>query len=224
MTTIPRFNTGSKPQLSQAEYQAKAAQSSGTFIQDPGTYDLMIKTFTFDEALNAKDSAWIGAKVELENTDGKTMRHSVLIPVECRNSFLFQGTSTFPLEKLQELLRGLGVQFDYENGMEQIGQIFGNPEQLIGKTIRASLGYKGPHVKYIGKDQFQVVDKDDVTPKVDGLFATKEAARAAAQEAGLKFVDKNADYINVTQIFTAKEPVINVAAIATQTPTVELPF
>ncbi len=220
---IPSFKTGSKPELSKSEYDARAAQSSGNFLQDPGTYDLMIKTFTFDESLNQKDSAWIGAKAELESPEGKTMRHSLLIPVECRNSFLFQGTSTFPLEKLQEFLRGLGVQFDYENGMDQVAQVFGDPEQLIGKTIRATLGYKGPHVKYVGKDQFQVVDKDHETPKVDGVFATKEAARAAAQEAGLKYVDKNADYINVTQIFTAKEAVINVTTATTQA-TQDLPF
>ncbi len=221
MSNIPSFKTNSKPQLSSQEFDA-TKKDGGKFISDPGTYSMTIKAFSFGE-VNPYDSAWINATVTLEDAQGRDLRHFLDIPTECRNSYLFgDKKSTHNLENLQRFLRGLGIVFDYDNGMEQIGAIFGNPDQLIGKPLNVRLGYKGPHIKYVSKDEFLVVEKDDVTPKLEGSFPNKKAAEAAATEAGIK-MNKNAGFINVLEIFSAKEAAIDLEAPSTSVD-IDLPF
>lgn len=221
MSNIPSFKTNSKPTLSKTEFDSHA-KDMGKFVNEPGTYDMLIKAVSFKDTPSEKDSAWISAEILLETPDGKTMKHFALVPTECRNSFLFGADkSTFALENLQNFLRGLGVAFDFENGMAQVASIFGNVNNLIGKTLKVRVGYKGPTVKYLGKEEHVVVKSDFVTPAVDGVFKTKDAAIAAANEAGI--AKSKLSYANVLEIFPSTTQQI-VAASATTSVDLDLPF
>lgn len=223
--TVPSFKVNSKPQLSQAEFDAnKKEGSGGKFLNEPGSYDMTIKEVTFQDTPNSKDNAWISAAIVLESPEGKTLKHFQMVPLECRNSFLFGSEkSVFPLETLQKFLRGLGIVFDYDNGMAQVGAIFGNPNVLIGKTIKVRLGYKGPHIKFLGKDKVVLVEADHKTLKIEGEFANKDAAIAAAEEAGIN-KQKIAGFINILEFFPAKEPLIDLEAKEDAAVDLDLPF
>lgn len=221
MSNIPSFKVNSKPELSAKEFEAEKQDTGSKFLQDPGTYSMIIKSFTFGD-VNPFDSAWINATAVLQDPEGRDLKFFIDVPTECRNSFLFgDKKSTFNLEKLQTIFRGLGIAFDFDNAMQQVGALFGNPERLIGKPLNVRLGYKGPHVKYVSKTEYLVVEKDHTTLKIEGSFADKKSALAAAAEAGIKGVDKNG-FMNVLEVFPSKETVIDLDV--TESDTSELPF
>lgn len=228
MSNIPSFKVNSKPTITQQEFDSNKKEGGGNFLSEPGTYDMVIKAVTFNETTNPKDSAWIGAQVQLETHDGKGLRYFLEVPVECRNGFLFgSDKAVWPLEKLQKFFRGLGIQFDYDNGMQQVGALFGDVNKMVGKTIKVRLGYNGPHAKYVGKDDYILVEKDHVTRKLEGSFPNKEALNAAAAEAGIKRNlnakgSSSADFINVLEIFASKEALVDLEASAAVD--VDLPF
>lgn len=209
MSNIPSFNLKSRPAMSESEVDASRSDGS-KFLNDPGTYDAVVKKVTFKKA-SEKDSAWLTVELELE-IEGKSIRLYQMIPTECRNSFLFgDKKQTFAIDKLRAFFRGLGLVFDFENGMEQVAALFGSPDKLIGKTLKVRLGYEGAHAKYLAKDEYVYVDKDHTTALLDGVFANKAAIEAACREAGLRR-DSNHDFIKVVEIFAAKEAVVDLSA------------
>ena len=221
--SIPSFKVSSKPTISETEFNANK-KDGGKFLNDPGTYDLVIKAVEFKETPSEKDTAWLSVTLVLESPEGKTMKHFVMVPTECRNGFLFGAQKqTFALEGLQKFFRGLGLVFDYDNGMEQVAAIFGNPDVLIGKTLKCAVGYKGITIKYVAKEEYQVVEKDYKTLKVEGTFASADAAKAAALDAGIK-PSNISGFINVLDIFAAKEPQIFLENSSAGTVDLDLPF
>jgi len=220
MTNIPSFKVGSKPTLSEQEVDSHR-KSTSKFIDEPGTYDMLIKEVAFAAQTEAKDSAWIQTTITLDHF-GKTLKYWLSVPVECRNGYLYgDSKSTLQLDKLRGFFRGLGLIFDFDNGMSQVGAIFGSPDKLIGKSLKVRLGYQGPHIKYVGKDEFKIVDKDHVTEKVGGTFATKDAALAHAREEGLK-IDQNSGFIKVQEIFPSQ--VAQIELESSNEPEADLPF
>ncbi len=221
--SIPTFKVASKPAISQEEFSSHKKEGGGKFLNDPGTYDMVIKAVDFKESANLKDSAWIGSTIQLETHDGKGLKYFLDVPTECRNGFLFgPDKAVWPLEKLQKFFRGLGIQFDYENGMSQVGALFGDVNKMIGKTIKVRLGFNTHHAKYLGRDEYILVEKDDKTKKLDGVYANKDALNAAALEAGIKR-DKNQDFIQLLEIFPSKEPLIDLEAVESSVEN-DLPF
>lgn len=219
--SIPSFKTNSKPTISQEEFNSNKKEMGGKFFNDPGTFDMVIKEVTFKETPNAKDSAWIGSTILLES-EGKQLKYFLDVPTECRNGFLFGAEkAVWPLEKIQKFFRGLGLVFDYDNGMSQVAALFSD-NKLVGKSIKVRLGYNSHHAKYVAKDEYVLVEKDHVTKKLDGVYANKDALNAAAAEAGIKR-DKNQDFIQVLEIFAAKEAVIDLEASSAAID-VDLPF
>lgn len=221
--SLPSFKVNSKPEISQEEFNLnkKGTGTGGKFLQEPGTYDMVIKEVSFKDVPDDKDSAWINSTILLDH-NGKTLKYFLSVPTECRNGFLYGAEKvTWPLEKVQKFFRGLGLSFDFDNGMSQVAALFGNPDKLIGKTIKVRLGYNGPHVKYVDQNTRIVVDKDHVTQKIDGTFPTDDAAVAGAALAGLK-LNKNAGFINVQEIFPSKEALVDLDAAVEEQP--DLPF
>lgn len=209
--TIPNFKVSSKPSITQEEFNANK-KDGGKFLNEPGTYDLVIKSVEFKATPSEKDNAWLSTTLVLESPEGKTMKHFVMIPTECRNGYLFgPERQTFALEGLQKFFRGLGLVHDFDNGMAQVAALFGDKDTLVGKTLKCAVGYKGITIKYVSKDEYQVVEKDYKTLKLEGTFSSAEAAKAAAKEAGIK--ESNiSGFINVLDIFAAKEPQIDLEA------------
>lgn len=220
--SIPSFKTNSKPTISQEEFNSNKKESGGKFFNDPGTFDMVIKEITFKSEPNAKDGAWVGSTILLES-EGKQMKYFLDVPTECRNGFLFGAEkAVWPLEKLQKFFRALGLVFDYENGMSQVAALFGDSNKLVGKSIKVRLGYNTHHAKYVAKDEYVLVEKDHTTKKLEGTYANKDALNAAAAEAGIKR-DKNQDFIQVLELFAAKEAVVDLDA-PTATVDIDLPF
>ncbi len=227
MTNVPSFNIKSKPQMT--ERQLDASKSDGSkFLSEPGTFDAVIKTVKFGK-VSEKDNAWMTVELGLE-IDKKSIRLYQMIPTECRNSYLFGANKqTFAIDKLRSFFRGLGLVFDFDNGMEQVAAVFGQPDKLVGKSLKIRLGYEGVHAKYVAKDQYQLVDRDHTTLKLDATFPNKAALAAAAREAGIKGYTLNAkgssdnDFIKVVEIFAAGEAQLDLGATEDAT-TDDLPF
>lgn len=209
--SIPSFNVGSKPTISAEAFQQEAEKASSKFLNDPGTYDLLIKSVTWKNP-SEKDPVWVTLEIGLEDTEGRTIRHFLMVPTECRNDFLFgDKKQAFAFENLSKFMRGLGIAIDFTNAMEQVAQIFGDAEQLIGKNLRVRLAYDGDHSVYLGKTddglkRYQIVKKDG-TPKDDTIFADSKALAAYAAEHKIKL-----EFIKVKEIFPAKEPALVLGA------------
>ena len=220
MSDLPKFNVGSKPKITGEQFDAAAEAARDKFISEPGTYDLLIKSAEWKNP-SEKDPVWVTLQIELENTEGKTMRHFIMVPTECQNDFLFGADKkAFAFEQLAKFVRGLGITLSFENAMEQVASIFGDLDKLIGKSIKVSVTYEGSHLKYLGKDadgnkKYQIVDKKG-EPR-DEIFADRQAAEAFAKANKIPLV-----FLKIKDIFAAKQPALTLAA--TGTDTVEYPF
>lgn len=218
--SVIKFNVGSKPTMTEAEVNASKTDGS-KFLNDPGTFEMVIKAVEYKNA-SEKDTAWLGVNLTLE-VNGKSLKYYLMIPTECRNSFLFGvDKQTFAIDKLRNFFRGLGLVFDFENGMEQVASLFGDVNRLVGKKLNVRLGYEGPHARYNGKDDYSFVEKDHVTNKLPGSFANKLAIEAAARDAGIKY-NTNNDFIKVLEIFPSKEAQLEIG-VSTQEDVADLPF
>lgn len=210
MTTIPNFKVGSKPTISAEDYQAQADQSSGggsRYLSEPGTYDLMVKSAKYGKA-SEKDPNWINVELQLEDAEGRGIRHYVMIPTTAETNFLYGPKKTvMPFESLQRFLRGFGVVLQFDTAMVQIAGLFGNLDIFCGKTIKARVGYEGEYIKYLGKsdsgDKKYMIVKKDGSPKLDLVFADAKAALAHAKENKI-----NISYTRLLEIFPSKEALI----------------
>lgn len=199
------FKIGSKPTLSREEYKDTVdSAKEGKYIREPGTYEMSVKTAEYAQQ-NQNDPAWMSAKFELEDGRGKLFTHYQDFPTECKNSYLFgKDKSVWPLENLQKFLRAFGVVFDYENGIQQMADIFGNLDKFALKTLRVRLGYSGNHIKKVRNEDdtenYRIVDRDG-TPLFDESFADLDSAKAFAKDNNVKYQP----YMKVLEFFPATE-------------------
>jgi hypothetical protein len=225
MSSIPSFKVGSKPTISAEDYQAQADQGSGgsKYLNEPGTYDLMAKSIKWGKP-SEKDPIWVNLEVQLEDADGRGIRHYVMVPTSAETNFLYGNKKTvMPFESLQRFLRGFGVVLQFDLAMEQIATLFSDLDVFCGKTIKARVGYDSEYIKYLGKNpegekQYQIVKKD-ATPKVDMVFSDAKAAQAYAKENKIII-----GYTRLLEIFPSKEELISVAANGAQSDDNDLPF
>lgn len=219
----PSFNVNKKPTISQEAFLEHSPQShgGGKFLENPGTYDLTIVGASWRNP-SEKDEAWTTLQLELQNVDGKSIRHFQMIPTECSNGFLFGADKkTFAYEGLVKFIRAFGISIEYENTMEVVAALFGNLDRLVGKTIRARVGYKGAYLKYQGKNiegvaSYQILKKDG-SPLSPMTFADAAAAKQYAELNRLKL-----EHCNILEVFAASAPVIDIAV--SNDATDDLPF
>lgn len=225
MSNIPSFKVGSKPQITQEEYNAKVEASNQNFLNEPGTYDLTITAAKWGK-VNEKDDAWVNLELQLQDVEGKGIKHWVMVPTECRNDFLFGPKKTAMIyENLQKFLRAFGVRLEFERTMEQVAQVFADIEKsFVMKTIKARVAREGDYLKYLGKDdngvkKYQIYTKANEA-KFPEVFADSKAAQEFAKNNRTELV-----YCKIAEFFSPKEPLIVLEdAAETTTADEDFPF
>lgn len=225
MSAIPKFKVGSKPTISAEEYQAQADQSGGgsKYLSEPGTYDLMVKSIKWGKA-SEKDPIWVNLEVQLEDSEGRGIRHYVMVPTSAETNFLYGAKRTvMPFESFQKFLRGFGVALQFETALDQIASLFNDLDVFCGKVLRARVGYEGEYIKYFGKSEagekkYQIVKKN-AEPHTDIIFSDAKAALAYAKENKI-----NISYTRVLEVFPSKEVQIVESASSSAADDNDLPF
>lgn len=205
--------------MTQAEFEIKRVQTSGKWIETPGTYSLLVREIKL-QGQNQWDSQWVDLIFTLENTDGQTMTHYVSIPTTAERSFLFgKKKSLNEYNKLDAFLRGFGIKLEYSSAMTQIADLFGDYEiNFVGKTVSARVGYVGNRAKYNGKvgenNTYILVDKNE-KPIDENVFSDIESAKNYAKDNSIKL----SGFMRVLEVVPA-----SVSAIAPLAAVSDLPF
>lgn len=172
--------------LTEEEFQAKKDEKFSKFFNTPGVYSLKIKSGEF-KGFSEKDTTW--AKFGYVFTDGeREIKHTVLVPTQ---SLLYnEGNSKRPAYMyicLRNFLAGLGIEVssDFESISKVLPKYFSDPTTLVGKTLEAEIGYKGPYIKYLDKTAFQIC-KENGDLIIDEIFPSRDAAIVKGVELGLK--------------------------------------
>lgn len=172
------------------EFQTKRASSGGKWINEPGTYSLIVTGVTVKEA-SQYDSQWVNVLFNLEDSEGKCANHFLEVPTTNEKSFMYGSKKSLaPYNNLDRFLKGFGVTLEFTEAISQLESLFSDPEKtFIGKTISVRMGYYSNYTKYVGKDgdvsQYQIVDKNGA-PVVDLKFSGFEAAKAYAEANSIK--------------------------------------
>lgn len=185
--TMPTFSFGKEPELTQAEFDAKAAPS--TFIS-PGQYVMTVTSADYHEkdgSINCSgDPTFISTKFTLATNDGRTKFLWLQVPTA--KVLYGQKQTHFPFKNLCDFLAGIGITLDLANYKEVLPKLFINRDamlKLVGNTISVDVGYKGLHLKRVD-DAFIIVRRDGVTRIDDKSYPDGDAARAAAEAQGLR--------------------------------------
>ncbi len=187
------------------EFETKRKQTTGKFINDPGTYSLVVTGVDIKGA-NQKDAQWADVVFTLENPEGQSYNHYVSLPLTAARSFLFGPKKTlYAYNDLDKFLRGFGVVLEYSNAITQLQDLFSDPAiTFVGKPISMRLGYQSNRSKYVGKSdtgsQYILVDKDDKQIGTE-VFSGFEAAEAFADEQKIKLQK----FIRCLDVIAAKE-------------------
>lgn len=218
--TKPVIKVNSAPKISSEEFKAKGGSTS-KYIRDPGTYSLKVTAADWGQTSKA-DSAWTSVKFSTQEPGGMEYTFFIEIPTECKNDFLY-GEKLLPyrFNDFVKFMACFGVKIQYETAMQQIGAIFGDLEQFIGKELRLRIGYKGNHIKYFGKTEdgkniYKFVSKDG--EEIDGVVLNDfDACAAHAKENKIKY----GRYMDILEFIPSSEDQFANAASADD---VEIPF
>lgn len=153
------------------------ASSRGFWIKNPGTYTLKIVGVELKGL--AGDPTWTKYAVSYESTNGDKFNQLLLVPTTSKNEYVYHNKKNpgakpthYIFVLYLEFLNGIGVDIDATTedlrDIDSITeQLWSNPkENLIGATIKMDIGYKGLHVRYMGKNEddetlFQAFNYDE---------------------------------------------------------------
>ena len=189
----------SKSNLGLTNEEIATAESNegkgGSKFMSPGVHTVKVVEADFHykdgSCMNAKDPTWATVKVVFENAAKAQKQHYLLIPT---SKLLFnEGNSKRPEFVFLQFKRfcatlGIEVEADAKLLTQVMTKYFKDPKKLIGMAGEIEIGYKGPYIKYCGKDQFQLC-KPDGTAIVETIYPTKDAAILKAAELELKVQD-----------------------------------
>jgi hypothetical protein len=154
----------SKAKLTKEELEAKSQpKKGGQWIKDVGEFDLTIDSVTNKNKkgafIESKDPAWATVIVTYSNSKGQKITDLLNTPIDASGSFSYNRPGKEPdfrpLQRVCAFLEALGVQIeDHSKILGTIDHFFGaNMEaNLIGKTVKANVQYKGLNVRYMGKN------------------------------------------------------------------------
>lgn len=218
--TKPVIKVNSAPKISSEEFKAKGGSTS-KYIRDPGTYALKVTAAEWGQSSKA-DNAWMSVKFVTQEPSGQEYTFFVEIPIECKNDFLY-GEKLLPyrFNDFVKFMACFGVKIEYETAMQQVGAIFGDLEQFVGKNLRLRIGHKGNHIKYFGKTEdnkniYKFVNKDG--EEIDGVVLNDfDACAAHATENKIKY----SRYMDILEFIPSSENQFSESASADD---VEIPF
>jgi hypothetical protein len=195
MSTAPKFNFST---LDITEEEFKAAEEKKTYTPkffEPGNYKLKITAAEFNK-ISETDPTWFSVKITFSDASGRTIRHFLSVPT---SKIRFnEGKSKYPtfmFSQFKQFMAALGEEVTVnKESLRAIPKYFKDCSVLVGKVVDVDIGYKGPYVKYISKDEYQIIERDGPMKEGDSIatFPTRDAAEAEAAARDLKitkFVD-----------------------------------
>jgi hypothetical protein len=195
MSTAPKFNFSN---LDITEEEFKAAEEKKNYTPkffSPGNYKLKIVGAEFNKISEA-DPTWFSVKITFGDTTGRTLKYYLSVPTS--KIKYNEGKSKYPtflFAQFKQFMAALGEEVTInKESLKAIPKYFNDCSVLVGKVVDVDVGYKGPYIKYISKDEYQIIERDG--PMKDGdaiaVFPTRDAAEAEAAARDLKiakFVD-----------------------------------
>lgn len=189
--TLPKFNFANSEIKSTADLQkAKDAEGSTGKHFRPGIYEL--KGVKVEYQGPAKDKTWHKYLFTWEGAGGKVATDQIMVPTSKVTFTVAKGSgkseeSLFMFNKLTAFVESVfGVVLVIETLADSLTQVFGNIEkQFVGKTVSATIGYKGNYLKYDGANEdgskrivIQLTDGNCITENgVVKAFPDFEAAK-----------------------------------------------
>jgi hypothetical protein len=204
--------TKSSLMLTEEEYQEAASKSTGggSKFCTPGVYAWKIITadFSRDKATGEikrgkNDATWINVALEFENAAGQTLKYWLMVPT---SKLTYNEANSkrpeFVFFQFRQFMAAIGVEVTADAKIlgAVMKKYFSDPKKLIGKTFDAEVGYKGPYLKYLAKDQYQICkpNGDVICPDI---FADRKTAEVKATEMKLQL----SGFVEITNFLGKKQ-------------------
>jgi hypothetical protein len=204
------------------EFEALDAKGSGGKYLNPGIYELEIVEANHHEKngsiFNAKDPTWLSVKIKMAAGDA-TKDHWLMVPT---SKILFDEGNckqpTFAFRNFREFMNAIGesVSADAESLRKVVPKLFQDPKALVGKKLKAELGYKTNYLQYSktadGIVEYRILDKagKEVNPTV---FSTTADAVTFAVENNIAVKEKT--YCEVLKFMPAP-PAVKKEVVASE--------
>ena len=180
---MPKFNFRSS--FSEEEVRKTEKSKVGGKYLGPGQHDVKIKAAEFKKMMSG-DPTWASYMITLEDASGKTLNHFVSVPtkdITYNKPGIAPRAKMMFFHKLRDFFRAIGVDPDIDNVGQNITQLFGTPERLVGAELTVTVGYRGAHLQF-SPDGISIVGKNGAKV-TDELFKDVDSATAGAAEQGL---------------------------------------
>lgn len=194
---MPNFALSELAFTSDEEMQEDARKQSARFFDKPGQYDLRITEATYQGAAE-KDPKWGKVYITLEGANGREIKDTLLLPMAGDIKYGEKG-QTFPFHKLRGFTSSLGQSLSVAEGPKglnkQLSSLFYPIDKLIGKSLKANIGYRAGYVRYVGKKDdgskmYELVASDGNVVSENGeakRFPDVAAAQQYATDNSIKF-------------------------------------
>lgn len=183
-----KFNVKVSEQDLQSSSSKETSSSGPKFLQ-PGTHQVKI-TEVVDDGCPQADETWIKLKITYEDKEGKSLRKQLLL-VPTQSLDYGPDRKQGPKRNLLAFLNALGENVSAKTLPQIISKWFEKPQRLVNQRLEVRVGYSNHHAKYIGKNNFQLVDsKEQLVLDTEGqpiAAADRQALELIAQERGLRF-------------------------------------
>lgn len=183
-----KFNVKVNEQDLQTSTRNETISSGPRFLQ-PGTHQVKI-TDVVDDGCPQADETWVKLKITYEDKEGKSLRNQLLlVPTESLD--YGPDRKQGPKRNLLAFLNALGESVSAKTLPNTISRWFEKPQRLVNQRIEVKVGYSNSHAKYVGKNNYQLVDSKE-QPVLDERgevisAADRKALEMLAQQRGLRF-------------------------------------
>jgi hypothetical protein len=164
-------------------------ESGGSKMLQPGVHQVQISEVVEDGSPMADDT-WVKLKVTYEDKEGKTLRKQLLL-VPTQSLDYGPDRKQGPKRNLLAFLNALGEDVSAKTLPATVSKWFEKPQRLVNQRLEVKVGYSNAHVKYLGKDSFQLVDAKEqpvLNSSGEPVMATdRQSLELYAKQVGLRF-------------------------------------
>lgn len=189
--TPPKFEfTKQSVNITEEEFQEVENKNSKSSYLGVGEHIVELKDAQF--SVNAKtnsifcknDPTWFNVVITMTAGD-KSVRHWLQVPTK-RAQFNPDESknSLFCFSKFRKFMSAIGVSVlcDPEVLQNICKTYFTDPSKLNGNKVKIKIAYTKPHIEFIDKDQYRIVNADGTPMEVfsDNIYITRDEAVADA--------------------------------------------
>ena len=151
MSALPKFDFSSMNLKPDADLKAATGVKTSPYFR-VGKYETVVKHSLY-KGVSTTDPTWGKVEVELEGTNGQTIRQTLLVPFKDISKFKDRnGKNTqLPGQKLLQFVSALGETLDAKNLESTLTRLFGKDNALKGMNIAIETHYKGNYVQKVGQ-------------------------------------------------------------------------